>query len=80
MHVEMCRPECLPDVTGITSCTSELIHDTRTGTDIERHGILHTELNVLFGNIIYSKILMRSPESYPTGFQEHGESLIQDGG
>lgn len=78
MRVEMCRSECLPDVTGITSCTSELIHDTRT--DIERHGILHTELNVLSGNIIYSKILMRGPESYPTGFQEHGESLIQDGG
>ena len=69
--------ECFPDVTGITSCISELIHDTRT--EIERHGVLHTELNVSFGNIFYSKILMRGPGSYPTGFQEHGESLIQDG-
>lgn len=70
--------ECFPDVTGITSCTIELIHDTRT--EIERHGVLHTELNVSFGDIFYSKILVRGPGSYPTGFLEHGESLIQDGG
>ena len=33
--------ERFPDVTGITSCASELIHNTQT--EIERYGILHTE-------------------------------------
>ena len=35
-----CMSKYFPDVTGITSCTSEVMHDTRT--EMERHGILNT--------------------------------------
>ena len=43
MLTNACRDvsECFPDVTGITSCTSKLIYDTRT--EMERNGIFHTE-------------------------------------
>ena len=43
MLTNACRnvSECFPDVAGITSCTSKLKYDTRT--EMERHGILHTE-------------------------------------
>ena len=43
MLTNACRnvSECFPDVAGITCCTSRLTYDTRT--EMERHGILHTE-------------------------------------
>ena len=43
MLTNACRnvSECFTDVAGITSCTSKLIYDTQT--EMERHGIIHTE-------------------------------------